>query len=214
MNKESLKRIKKTAGHKKLKSQRTIESLIAFPFPCPNCGKPMHTAALFCTDLCKDEAKFVRYFRACIADGRFEQEDVQEALQIQLAHILAGGYQERLRRIPKEIRQAVFKRDNGLCRKCGAEGNQIDHILGNSVDIDNLQLLCAKCHIEKTREYLVPISQETHPEEWAKREELIFRVHLPNPLHLCDSSEWSELWRTVKKRRSELLKNNQKAPKG
>lgn len=57
-----------------------------------------------------------------------------------------GGYSERLRQIPQEIRQAVFERNKGLCRKCGAKGIQIDHICGNSNDMDNLQLLCVKCH--------------------------------------------------------------------
>lgn len=125
-----------------------------------------------------------------------------------------GGYSERLRQIPQEIRQAVFERNKGLCRKCGAKGIQIDHICGNSNDMDNLQLLCVKCHNKKTRENFVVISQETHPDEWAKREELISRVHSPQPAHLCDSSDWTEFWRTVKKRRRELLKNNKKALEG
>ncbi|MGA1825840.1 MAG: HNH endonuclease [bacterium] len=135
------------------------------------------------------------------------QPDVQEALQIRLAHILGGGYPERLRQLSKEIREAVFFRDQGRCQRCGREANQIDHINGSSNDIDNLQLLCAKCHNEKTREGFVKITPETHPEEWAKREALLARVHSTRPTRLCDGPEWNKVWRSVQKGRREVLKN-------
>jgi 5-methylcytosine-specific restriction endonuclease McrA len=85
----------------------------------------------------------VRYHRSCKEDGRIKLPDVAEALRIRRAHILAGGYSERLRRLPDSIRKAVITRDKGKCRKCGKPGNQIDHIHGDSCDLSNLQLLCA-----------------------------------------------------------------------
>jgi 5-methylcytosine-specific restriction endonuclease McrA len=166
----------------------------------------MNDAALFCSDLCKDEAKFVRYFRACIVDGRYDQPDVQEALRIRLAHILGGGYADRERRLPQAVREAVIARAKGRCQNCGAPGNQIDHIRGSSSDLENLQVLCPKCHNEKTTAGFVKISPETHPEEWAKREALLARVHAPRPVRLCDATEWDQLWRTLLKARREALK--------
>jgi len=80
---------------------QTVEALTSFPFPCPNCDKSMNDAALFCSDLCKDEAKFVRYFRACIVDGRYGQPDVQEALRIKLPLFLVGGTRSENVNFPK-----------------------------------------------------------------------------------------------------------------
>lgn len=166
----------------------------------------MIETSLFCSELCKDEAHFVRYFRACVADRRFEREDVQEALRIQLAHILGGGYPGRLRRLPNEIREAVIVRDSGRCRSCGAPGNQIDHIRGSSNELENLQLLCVKCHNEKTTAGFVTITPESHPNEWAKREALLLRIRAFHPIRLCDSPDWDRVWRTVLKMRREALK--------
>lgn len=186
---------------------QSIEELSSLPFSCLNCDTSISEAKLFCSDLCKDEAKFVRYFRACLKDGRYDQPDVQEALRIRLAHILGGGYSERTRRLPQNIRDAVIKRDKGICQKCGGTGNQIDHIKGSSSDLANLQLLCSQCHNEKTTAEFVAISEETHPEEWVKRETLLTRVHAPRTLRLCDSEEWKELWRPLLKARKDRLRS-------
>lgn len=71
----------------------------SFPAPrafiCLNCDQPIEITKpvkLFCSEACADEAKFVRYYRRCKLDGRLNQTDVQEALAIRFAHIMAGGY--------------------------------------------------------------------------------------------------------------------------
>ena len=64
------------------------------PFICLNSDQSFEVTGqvkLFCSELCKEEAKFVRYFRRCSHDGRINQADVQEALEIRFAHIMAGG---------------------------------------------------------------------------------------------------------------------------
>src|SRR5947209_17096594 len=106
--------------------------LLSHPLKCVNCGHDLREAKLFCSGLCRDEAKFVRYFRACILDGRTTQPDVLEALEIKMAHILAGGYDARARALPESSRRAVILRDRGVCRSCGIEGTEIDHIQGDS----------------------------------------------------------------------------------
>jgi len=173
------------------------QSLVAYPFPCMNCDETIPEAVLFCSPLCREEAKFVRYYRACIQDRRIKQPDIQEALQIRLAHILAGGYRGNLRQLSSALRKTVIDRDHGRCRRCGAAANQIDHIDGDSNDLDNLQLLCERCHNEKTMAHLVQISPDTHPEEWARRDALLSRVASSRPTRLCDGSEWNSLWRVV-----------------
>lgn len=55
--------------------------------------------------------------------------------------------------IPLRVRRQVFRRDGGLCRYCGAPGEEIDHIvpvaLGGSNRLDNLVLSCHDCNSRK-----------------------------------------------------------------
>jgi 5-methylcytosine-specific restriction protein A len=57
-------------------------------------------------------------------------------------------------------RKAVLRRDNGLCVECYKRdtltiATDVDHIVrkadGGTDDMDNLQSLCRRCHIAKTR---------------------------------------------------------------
>lgn len=57
--------------------------------------------------------------------------------------------------IPKDIADAVYRRDRGKCVYCGSTENlQFDHIIpwskGGATSIENLQLLCQKCNLEKS----------------------------------------------------------------
>lgn len=57
-------------------------------------------------------------------------------------------------KVPKEIYQAVYDRDNGQCVLCGYGGEaiQLHHIhFGSHIrehDIDNLCMLCESCHMD------------------------------------------------------------------
>ena len=56
--------------------------------------------------------------------------------------------------IPKAVREAVFKRDNYCCVKCGSTKNlEVDHKVslanGGTDHIDNLQTLCRDCNRRK-----------------------------------------------------------------
>ena len=57
--------------------------------------------------------------------------------------------------IPREIVDAVNKRDGGRCVYCGSTQNlQLDHIIpfskGGATTLENMQLLCQKCNVEKS----------------------------------------------------------------
>lgn len=171
--------------------------LVQPPFPCANCDSPVADAKLFCRPLCRDEAKYVRYYRASIAGGSIVGPDVRDALRIRLAHILAGGYDARLRQLSLDLRRTVFERDQFRCRRCGDQGTEVDHVRGSSNNVSNLQLLCSPCHREKTMRSFQRISRKSHPAEWAKAEALRARVENDEPSRLCDGEDWSELWRTV-----------------
>ena len=65
-----------------------------------------------------------------------------------------NGIEGKRKPIPIKLRAEVFRRDNHLCLKCGAEdGLSIYHILpvskGGQNTIDNLQTLCMPCNVSK-----------------------------------------------------------------
>ena len=56
--------------------------------------------------------------------------------------------------IPKSVREAVFKRDNYCCVKCGSTKNlEVDHKVslanGGTNEMANLQTLCQDCNRRK-----------------------------------------------------------------
>lgn len=77
--------------------------------------------------------------------------------RLERAHTVLNAEQSLQRRresIPRELRRAVFQRDGGRCRQCGADFDlQYDHILpfakGGATTFENLQLLCGDCNREK-----------------------------------------------------------------
>lgn len=174
---------------------------------CLNCGKRLRKPELYCSEECKFEAKFVRYFRRCIREKRINDPDIIEALEIRLAHILAGGYPESERSVSPLIRAQVIHKAKGLCQKCGKPGDQIDHIKGSSNNLKNLQLLCRKCHNEKTKGSMVPLTPDS--ESWLesnlKIDSLMERVYAKKPLEICDDDiNWVKEWRSELKKREKI----------
>lgn len=56
--------------------------------------------------------------------------------------------------IPEDVRHAVWQRDAGACRSCGATNDlQYDHLIpvsmGGANSVDNLQILCGPCNRRK-----------------------------------------------------------------
>jgi hypothetical protein len=65
------------------------------------------------------------------------------------------GEQHKRPQIPREVVDAVYRRDGGRCVYCGATENlHLDHIIpfsrGGATSVENLQLLCQKCNLEKS----------------------------------------------------------------
>lgn len=63
---------------------------------------------------------------------------------------------EQTRQIPGKVKLEVFKRDKGVCIKCGSKDNlHFDHLLpyskgGTSIKTENIQLLCARHNLQKS----------------------------------------------------------------
>jgi 5-methylcytosine-specific restriction endonuclease McrA len=181
-------------------------------FPCLNCDDPAIIAdqvKLFCSEKCKEEAKSVRYARRCIREGRTERPDVREAIEIRFAMILGGGYPERERSVSPSVRRAVIARAGGRCQQCGKRGTDIDHMKGNSNNIEDLQLLCRTCHNEKTTAGFLEITPKTegYEELMATARRLQSRVRASVPKRRCDDDEhWDKLYPRILLRRQNALK--------
>lgn len=198
------------------KQKRLKRTDIPPAFVCLNCDHPItltKQVRLFCSELCADEAKFVRYFRRCTCDGRIKQPDVLEAIQIKFAHIMAGGYSARARHVSSSVRAAVLKRDGGVCQSCGQPGTDIDHISGDSDDMQNLQLLCKSCHNKKTEQQIIEITpeDERYPAHTLKANALRSRCESDLPLRICDDEErWPKQYNGIMAewRRTLSFRNN------
>jgi hypothetical protein len=176
------------------------------PDYCANCIQPLprQVEGLFCSELCGQVADTVRYLRRVGRDGRIAQPDVRLAVSTRMAHLLAGGYHKRARSIPGHVRELVWQRDDGRCRSCGAPGEEIDHVEGDSAGMGNLQLLCRTCHHAKTASRMLPATEE---QRQTIRELMESRVQPDRPVLLCDDQDaWREVWQRLKKeRRNRLL---------
>ncbi len=163
---------------------------------CPNCNNWFQLGErnkVYCSFRCHDQAKAVRYARACIAKyGPRVADwptDIQVALRVKWAFGLGNGYDTTARKLSPQLRKAVLDRDNHRCVRCGATKNLVlDHIDGPDNAPDNLQTLCSPCHDAKTTEYIAPILEGT--ERAAEADWLHRRVTSPTPLRACDAHGW------------------------
>jgi hypothetical protein len=127
--------------------------------------------------------------------------EVEYAVKIQIAHLLAGGYDRQARTIPPKTRALVKQRDK-VCVQCGAHGEEIDHIDDDSSDPGNLQLLCIECHHAKTDNNLVPASLD----QTALIAGIYLERVLPDqPGQLCDADDWAAVETRLRSERRVLL---------
>lgn len=190
------------------------DEVISIDFSCVNCDQIFIVSKhpiLYCSQRCQQNAKFVRYFRGCVRDGRIMDPLVRNALQTRLAFIYSerGYYDEKARTVPLIVRKQLIEREQGLCRKCGADGSEIDHIDGPSNSLDNLQFLCRDCHTQKTKTNLVLLTpaHERYLEIKEREKQLRFRVEASTPTRPCDDEHnWNSMYRQIIAEQRQLLK--------
>lgn len=180
------------------------------PGRCVNCdgGGVALTKPLYCSTRCRQSAGLVRYVRGARADGRWDQADVREAIQMRLAMVLGGGYPESMRRVPAATRRAVFDRAAGHCEDCGRvldfDGSSgdpgatatIQHVAGNSNELDNLKAFCRRCNNADAQAKFVPVAPDS-PEALAAAE-LKARWLAVRPSRPCDDHQsWDSTWKRL-----------------
>ncbi len=194
---------------------------------CANCGSPSVTtvSSLYCGELCKQSANLVRYARACHSDGRDRSPDIREAIQMRMASVLGGGYPERARHVPDDVRSAVFERSGGLCENCGRKLDferttgdpdlipTIQHMHGDSSDLSNLRAWCRRCNLEDAKSRFVPVEAGSSQDAYAQ--ELLVRIGSPRPLFLCDDEKrWNSIWRQLARDAKDVIQHRSELEEG
>jgi len=190
------------------------------PGRCVNCDgwDVTLTAPLYCSQRCRQSAELVRYVRGSLADGRYTQPDVREAIQMRMAMVLGGAYPEAQRRVSAAIRQAVFERAGGRCENCGRELDingtsgdpdslaTIQHGAGNSNDPSDLQAFCRRCNNADAQAKFVPVEPGSAEALFAA--ELRARWMAEQPTRICDDHEgWRAIWQALSREAKEVIRH-------
>lgn len=172
--------------------------------PCANCGNQHDKQGAFCGNNCAIVTEFIRLCRRWIREpDRQLDPGYNEVFTVKLALMtgIALGHEYRFMggrhldaRSPTY--QYVWKRDNGICVKCGAPGKEVHHINGGSNDPSNLEVRCHDCNMTDAHANIGPIAPEDVNAALEFQHELAMRIESPEPLHLCDDEQnWSKVWR-------------------
>lgn len=197
---------------------------LAISLTCPNCDSEVEgDRQLFCSETCRKAAEIIRYGRRIHKDGRINQPDVAAQWRISRAWLDSGkAYPKRERAVAPETRALVLERDGNRCQICGltasqATGNnrlEIDHLnkpefKDNQNHPDNLQVLCSRCHREKSIASLRLIMLSELPEERQLHVlDMDARLKSVTPLRLCDDEEhWKAIYRMIFHERLKYLKD-------
>jgi hypothetical protein len=146
--------------------------------PCPRChecrmrlldvspnARSVHYECLHCQKRMRAAAGSPKASEASALRGQFDHalsslnammRDKRIELFINFETAAAPLPFEQTRRepIPEAVRSEGWRRDGGVCVKCGSNENlQFDHIIpvsrGGATSSQNLQLLCKQCNLEK-----------------------------------------------------------------
>lgn len=93
-------------------------------------------------------------------------------------------------------RAAVFERDNGKCRICGAKGEEVHHILGwtkapsKRFTIENGITLCKNCH-KRTDNYHIPKNKWTGLRKYNSARPKYSAKEEKTPINIDDTPEYT-----------------------
>jgi hypothetical protein len=172
-------------------------------FLCPNCGAPAENlAGPYCSEACRDQAAFVRQFRAALDSGSILTPEKQLVFGERLWWLLGGGLPLRESRIPESAKRQVSRRSDGKCETCGAPMTSVENIGSGCNRPLHLRAVCAGC--SRTKSY-GDLGFGNRPQVVGLLINFGKRIGATNPMRLCDDPDtWD--WRGFMARRRNVLK--------
>ena len=87
-------------------------------------------------------------------DGEYAAAVIDTLTRMAKRQIVGSNGGDAIRQIPQDVKTAVWQRDGGKCRQCGAQQYlEFDHIIpfsrGGASSVNNVQLLCRQCNQKK-----------------------------------------------------------------
>jgi HNH endonuclease len=87
-------------------------------------------------------------------DGEYAAAVFDTLTRMAKRQIVSSSGGNAVREIPQDVKSAVWQRDGGRCRQCGAQQYlEYDHIIpfsrGGASSVNNVQLLCRQCNQKK-----------------------------------------------------------------
>jgi hypothetical protein len=87
-------------------------------------------------------------------DGEYAAAVLDTLTRIARRQTVSSSGGTAVRQIPQDVKAAVWQRDGGKCRQCGAQQYlEFDHIIpfskGGASSLNNVQLLCRQCNQKK-----------------------------------------------------------------
>ncbi len=87
-------------------------------------------------------------------DGEYAATVLDTLTRIAKRQMVSSSSGTPVRQIPQDVKAAVWQRDGGKCRQCGAQQYlEFDHIIpfsrGGASSLNNVQLLCRQCNQKK-----------------------------------------------------------------
>ena len=89
-----------------------------------------------------------------VPDAEYVQAILDTLARMAKRQIVSSKGVDAMRQIPQDVKAAVWQRDGGRCRRCGAQQYlEFDHIIpvskGGANTVNNVQLLCRMCNAKK-----------------------------------------------------------------
>ena len=167
-------------------------AVIDDPNSCPNCGARAESlTGPYCSAKCRDQAAFVRQFRAAMDSGSILTPEKQLVFGERLWWLLGGGLPLRESRIPASAKRQVVRRSGGNCEICGATLTAVENFGSGCNRPSHLRVVCDQC--SATRSF--------NDAEFSRRPDVVEllisfagRVWAAKPTRACDNPhDWD--WR-------------------
>ena len=178
-------------------SQQT-EQPLEDPHLCPNCDAQAESlAGPYCSVTCRDQAAFVRQFRAALSSSSILTPEKQVVFGERLWWLLGGGLPLRESRIPTSANRQVAKRSGGKCETCGESMTTVENFGSGCNRPLHLRAVCPQCSKKKC---YGDLEFSRSPQVVELLSNFAKRIDTAKPMRQCDDPDaWD--WRAFMAKR-------------